>query len=146
MPKSSFAGALTIPRVDVVIDTGNDFLNHTVDGFLKIGAVAATRAVAEDTYKIVKGGNFSRHHLEDALKKMCKEGAYWGTVAGVYVGMEYGVEKVRGTKDWKNAMIGGAFTGALVSAVGKNKRDKVVMDALTGGAIAVAAEFLSYRS
>lgn len=39
MPKSSFAGALTIPRVDVVIDTGNDFLNHTVDGFLKIGAV-----------------------------------------------------------------------------------------------------------
>lgn len=43
-------------------------------------------------------------------------------------------------------MIGGAFTGALVSAVGKNKGDKVVMDALTGGAIAVAAEFLSYRS
>lgn len=73
------------------------------------------------------------------LKKMCKEGAYWGkyvayciyghvvvyetcllwdhsvlrandlkfffysptgTVAGVYVGMEYGVEKVRGAKDW----------------------------------------------
>ncbi|KAK9186156.1 hypothetical protein WN943_026518 [Citrus x changshan-huyou] len=155
MPKSSFAGALTTPRVDVGIDTGNDFLNHTVDGFLKIGAVAATRAVAEDTYNIVKGGNFSRHHLEHALKKMCKEGAYWGTVAGVYVGMEYGVEKVRGTKDWlslsldilqKNAMIGGAFTGALVSAVGKNKRDKVVMDALTGGAIAAAAEFLSYRS
>lgn len=46
----------------------------------------------------------------------------------------------------KNAMIGGAFTGALVSAVGKNNRDKVVMDALTGGAIAAAAEFLSYRS
>ncbi|KAL9412897.1 hypothetical protein AB3S75_041537 [Citrus x aurantiifolia] len=146
MPKSSFAGALTTPRVDVGIDTGNDFLNHTVDGFLKIGAVAATRAVAEDTYNIVKGGNFSRRHLEHALKKMCKEGAYWGTVAGVYVGMEYGVEKVRGTKDWKNAMIGGAFTGALVSAVGKNNRDKVVMDALTGGAIAAAAEFLSYRS
>ncbi|KAH9701250.1 outer envelope pore protein 16-1 [Citrus sinensis] len=155
MPKSSFAGALTTPRVDVGIDMGNDFLNHTVDGFLKIGAVAATRAVAEDTYNIVKGGNFSRHHLENALKKMCKEGAYWGTVAGVYVGMEYGVEKVRGTKDWlslsldilqKNAMIGGAFTGALVSAVGKNNRDKVVMDALTGGAIAAAAEFLSYRS
>lgn len=23
-----------------------------------------------------------------------------GTVAGVYVGMEFGVEKVRGTRDW----------------------------------------------
>ena len=59
------------------------------------------------------------------LKKMCKEGAYWGkchclclfilkmrnrlknsfndptgTVAGVYVGMEYGAERIRGTRDW----------------------------------------------
>lgn len=146
MPKSSFATVLTTPKVDVGIDMGNAFLNHTVDGFLKIGAVAATRAVAEDTYNIVKGGNFSRHHLEHALKKMCKEGAYWGSVAGVYVGVEYGIEKVRGTKDWKNAMIGGALTGALVSAVGNNNKDKVVMDALTGGAIAAAAEFLRYRS
>lgn len=23
-----------------------------------------------------------------------------GTVAGVYVGMEYGVERIRGTRDW----------------------------------------------
>lgn len=43
-------------------------------------------------------------------------------------------------------MIGGALTGALVSAVGNNNKDKVVMDALTGGAIAAAAEFLRYRS
>lgn len=66
------------------------------------------------------------------LKKMCKEGAYWGklcipgcwirdtseelehshkhlilllepfagTVSGLYVGLEYGVERVRGTRDW----------------------------------------------
>jgi hypothetical protein len=25
---------------------------------------------------------------------------FTGTVAGVYVGMEYGVERVRGTTDW----------------------------------------------
>lgn len=39
MPRSSFAGSLTGPKVDVMIDLGNPFFNHTVDGFLKIGTV-----------------------------------------------------------------------------------------------------------
>ncbi|KAF6171890.1 hypothetical protein GIB67_011787 [Kingdonia uniflora] len=78
------------------------------------------------------------------LKKMCKEGAYWGSVAGVYVGMEYGMERVRGTRDWKNAMLGGALAGGLISAATNNSRDKVVSDAIVGGAIATAAEFINY--
>lgn len=75
---------------------------------------------------------------------MCKEAAYWGTVAGVYVGMEYGAERIRGTRDWKNAMLGGALTGAIMSSACKNSRDKIVVGAITGGAIATAAEFLNY--
>ncbi|XP_048323995.1 outer envelope pore protein 16, chloroplastic [Ziziphus jujuba] len=144
MPSSRFSGTLSGPKVGVFIDMGNPFLNLTVDGFLKIGTVAATRAVAEDAYHIVKKGSVSRHNFERTLKKMCKEGAYWGTVAGVYVGMEYGMERIRGTRDWKNAMIGGALTGAIVSAASNNDRDKVLIDAITGGAVATAAEFLNY--
>eukprot|EP01018_Ginkgo_biloba_P033029 Gb_05949 [translate_table: standard] len=34
------------------------------------------------------------------VKKMGKEGLKWGTVAGIYTGMEYGVERVRGRRDW----------------------------------------------
>ena len=132
------------PRLDVAIDMGNPFLNLTVDGFLKIGAVAATRSAAEDTYHIIRNGNISSHDFEKTLKKMCKEGVYWGTIAGVYVGMEYGVERIRGTRDWKNAMIGGAVTGALVSAASNNKKDKIAIDAITGAAIATAAEFINY--
>lgn len=41
-------------------------------------------------------------------------------------------------------MIGGALTGALVSAATNNKRDQIVMDAITGGAVATAAEFINY--
>lgn len=44
----------------------------------------------------------------------------------------------------KNAMIGGALTGALVSVVSRSKGDKVIMDAITGGAVTTAAEFLNY--
>ncbi|KAM0996296.1 hypothetical protein ACFX2C_006317 [Malus domestica] len=144
MPRSSFSGALTGPQVDVVIDLGNPFLNHTVDGFLKIGTVAATRAVAEDAFSAAKNGSISTSDFKHTLKKMCKEGAYWGTVAGVYVGAEYGIERVRGHRDWKNAMLGGALTGALVSAASKENKDKILVDAITGGAIATAAEFINY--
>ncbi|XP_030447251.1 outer envelope pore protein 16, chloroplastic [Syzygium oleosum] len=143
MPRSRYAGSISGPKVDVAIDMGNPLLNVTVDGFLKIGTVAATRAAAEDAYFIVKKGSFSSHSFEDTLKKMCKEGAYWGTVAGVYAGVEYGVERIRGTRDWKNAMIGGALTGLTISAASNNNRDRVVLDAITGGAIATAAEFLN---
>ncbi|EXC10651.1 hypothetical protein L484_025232 [Morus notabilis] len=122
MPSSRFSGTLSSPKVDVSIDTGIPFINLTVDGFLKIGTIAATRVVAEDTYHIVKKG----------------------TVAGLYVGMEYGIGRIRGTRDWKNAMIGGAVTGALVSIATQNNKDKVLTDAITGSAVATAAEFINY--
>ncbi|CAI9778768.1 unnamed protein product [Fraxinus pennsylvanica] len=144
MPRSTFSGSVTSPKVDIIVDLGNPFLNLTVDGFLKIGTVAATKVAAEEAYSIVKRGSVSHHNFEHSLKKMCKEGAYWGTVAGVYVGMEYGFERIRGTRDWKNAMLGGALTGALISAACNNGRDKIVTDAIAGGAVATAAEFLNY--
>ncbi|TQD86364.1 hypothetical protein C1H46_028053 [Malus baccata] len=211
MPRTSFAGSLTGPKVDVMIDLGNPFFNHTVDGFLKIGTVAATRVVAEDAFSAAKKGTAIDHYcsptvwfprnaekmrgefqvtilstlissysystlsskiscfethppsivsvvLDDLagfdrmsavyisaeLKKMCKEGAYWGTIAGVYVGAEYGIERVRGHRDWKNAMLGGALTGALVSVASHKNTNKVLVDAITGGAIATAAEFINY--
>ncbi|KAH1207736.1 Outer envelope pore protein 16, chloroplastic [Glycine max] len=179
------------PRLDVAIDMGNPFLNLTVDGFLKIGAVAATRSAAEDTYHIIQKGNISSRDFEKTVSSrynvvirgidvfsivmrglvLAENDDDWGdppkdtsesysmdiswcmlffvpcsrgTIAGVYVGMEYGVERIRGTRDWKNAMIGGAVTGALVSAASNNKKDKIAIDAITGAAIATAAEFINY--
>ncbi|KAJ9548278.1 hypothetical protein OSB04_020821 [Centaurea solstitialis] len=90
-------------------------------------------AVKEDVYRRSKVGNGRLGSL-----------VLTGTVAGVYVGMEYGLERVRGTRDWKNAMLGGALTGALVSAVSSNKGDRIITDAITGGAIATAAEFIKH--
>ncbi|CAH9114459.1 unnamed protein product [Cuscuta epithymum] len=144
MPRSRFAGSLTSPKVDVVIDMGNPFLNHTVDAFLKIGTVAAVKTAAEESYYMVERGRVSQDKLSHSLKKMCKEGAYWGTVAGVYAGMEFGVERIRGERDWKNAMIGGALTGALISIASSENKEKIVKSAITGGALATAAEFLNY--
>ncbi|CAL4971913.1 unnamed protein product [Urochloa decumbens] len=136
-------GSLTSPKFDFAVDMCHPFLNRTVDGFIKIGAVGACKVAAEEAFECLHRGDVSKHKVEHALKKMCKEGAYWGTIAGVYVGVKYGIDKIRGHRDW-NAMLGGAVTGALVSAVNNNQRHKVVKNAITGGAIAAAAEFLSH--
>jgi len=40
-------------------------------------------------------------------------------------------------------MIGGALTGALVSAMRHGNGDNIAKDALTGGAVATASEFIS---
>ncbi|KAI3981213.1 hypothetical protein MKX01_041352 [Papaver californicum] len=98
MPRSSFSSSLSTPKVDFAIDMGHPLLNHTVDGFLKIGTVAASSVAVEET---------------NVSKK-------------------------------KNAMLGGAATGALVSAASSNNREKIVIDAIVGGAIATAAEFINY--
>lgn len=44
----------------------------------------------------------------------------------------------------KNAMVGGAVTGALVSAASNGKKDNIAVDAITGAAIATAAQFINY--
>ena len=46
----------------------------------------------------------------------------------------------------KNAMIGGALAGALISAANSTHRgNKVIKDAIAGGAIGTAVEFISHR-
>jgi len=145
MPHGRVSASLHSPTVGVMIDMGNPLLNRTVDGFLKIGTVGASRVVAEETYGCLSKGGVTKHDLEHTLKKMGKEGFHWGAVAGVYTGLEYGAERVRGKRDWKNALISGALTGAVLSFSDKQySRDKMIKDAITGGAIATAAEFIRY--
>jgi hypothetical protein len=60
MPRSGFSGSFRSPKIDVVIDMGNPFLNRTVDGFLKIGAVGACKVAAEETFECLHRGAFVR--------------------------------------------------------------------------------------
>ncbi|XP_062232506.1 outer envelope pore protein 16, chloroplastic-like [Phragmites australis] len=137
--------------IGVAIDMSGPLLNRAVHGFLKVGAVAACKVAAEDAFEWLSSGADSKH--KHALKRMCNEGAYWGAVAGVYEATAHGVEQIRGRSDWKNALIGGALTGALISAAtatagssNDKQRGKVIKDAIAGGAVATAVEFINRRS
>ncbi|KAM5569734.1 hypothetical protein ABKV19_016976 [Rosa sericea] len=132
----------TRPKNDRAIDLGSPLLNDIADAFLTGATIGVTKVVAEDTYYAVNRGSVSSQDFEYTLKNMCKEGAYYGTVAGVFVTTEYGLESVRGRRDWKNTMIAGAMTGAVMSAVNKNNKDKILADAIVAGTIAGAALFL----
>jgi hypothetical protein len=60
-------------------------------------------------------------------------------------GVEYGIQRVRGRHDWKNAALGGALTGAIMTLADKHcTKEKIVQTAITGGAIATANELLRF--
>jgi hypothetical protein len=67
MPRGGFSGSLRSPKIDVVIDMGNPFLNRTVDGFLKIGAVGACKVAAEETFECLHRGKCARLFASAAI-------------------------------------------------------------------------------
>ncbi|KAG0581563.1 hypothetical protein KC19_4G261700 [Ceratodon purpureus] len=128
-----------------LVDTGNPLLNCTLDGVLKIGGVGAAHAATQETYSWMrKEQPTTRRDIEKIVKKAGKEGLQWGMVAGMYAGFEYGIGKARkGKHDWRNAAVGGALTGAILSVSdGRLSQDKLVRTAITASALATAAEFL----
>ncbi|KAG0632302.1 hypothetical protein M758_1G318500 [Ceratodon purpureus] len=148
--------------MDFLMDTGNPTLNCTLDGVLKISGVGAAHAASQEAYSLIRKGTEAyrsmsqihsmpvasvpspRRDLEKIVMKAGKEGLQWGMVAGMYAGFEYGMEKARGGKhDWKNAALGGALTGVILSVSdGRVSQDKMVRTALTASALATAADFL----
>ncbi|PVH61670.1 hypothetical protein PAHAL_3G091400 [Panicum hallii] len=151
---------LGLPRrntIAVSIEMDRPVLSRTLHGFLlphravrsflNVGAAAACKVAAEDALDCLTTGCVSRHKVECSVKNMFKEGAYWGAAAGAFEAIEYGVELMRGRSDWKNAMIGGAIAGALISAANSTHRGnrRVIKDAIAGGAIGTAVDFISHR-
>ncbi|KAF8725650.1 hypothetical protein HU200_020193 [Digitaria exilis] len=121
--------------------------HRALRSFLNVGAAAACKVAAEDAFDCLTTGGVSRHKVTRSVKNMCKEGAYWGSAAGAFEAIEYGVELMRGRSDWKNAAIGGALAGALISAANSSHRDtkQVIKDSIAGGAIGTVIEFVSHR-
>uniref|UniRef100_K3ZBX1 Uncharacterized protein n=1 Tax=Setaria italica TaxID=4555 RepID=K3ZBX1_SETIT len=149
---------LGLPRrstITVSIEMDRPVLNPKLHGFLlshralrsflNVGAAAACKVAAEDAFDCLTTGGVSRHKVKHSVKNMCKEGSYWGAAAGAFEAIEYGLELMRGRSDWKNAMIGGALAGALISAANSSHRDtkQVIKHSIAGGAIGTAVEFIN---
>ncbi|KAJ7537693.1 hypothetical protein O6H91_11G017400 [Diphasiastrum complanatum] len=132
------------PKVDVLVDMGHPLLNRVVDGFIKVGGVGTLHAAAQESYRFLVLEEANKNSMDNMVNRIGKEAVQWGLAAGVYSGMTYGMREARGgVHDWKNALVGGALTGAALSLTEGNPRhDRVICGAITGGAVAVAAEFL----
>ncbi|KAG0568192.1 hypothetical protein M758_6G001600 [Ceratodon purpureus] len=145
MPYQRFHARAESPTLDLVVDMGNPILNSTVNGFLKVGPVGATHAATQEAFRMFTKESVTKRDLEGLVKKAGKEGLQWGLVAGVYSGVEYGIHRVRGKRDWKNAALGGALTGAILTMGDKHfDKQKLIQTAITGGAFATANELLRY--
>lgn len=128
---------------DGFVDLGHPLINRVFDGFVKVGGVGALHAASQDSFKFLVSEEANKKTLEQSAQRIGKEAVQWGLVAGVYSGVTYGISEARGVHDWKNALLGGALTGAALSLTETNPgTDRVLTWAITGGAVATAAEFL----
>ncbi|KAH7331465.1 hypothetical protein KP509_20G035000 [Ceratopteris richardii] len=143
MPTARINTRFNSPSVDVIVDMGHPLLNRLVDGFIKVGGVGALHALTQETYGIVRREKASKRSIEIMAQRAGKEAGQWGLIGAIYTGSVYVTQEARGTHDWKNALIGGALTGAALSITDSNRRsDHIITSAITGAAIATAAEFL----
>ncbi|KAF8725651.1 hypothetical protein HU200_020194 [Digitaria exilis] len=128
---------------------GSPVLSRAARAFRNAAVVAACKVAAEDAFHcFTTAGGVSKHKLDRSVSASTSMIGRTSTAAGVYVAMESTVEEIRGRTDWKNAVIGGALAGAVMSAATagrRSHRDKVVKDAIAGAAIAAAVEFIGHR-
>jgi hypothetical protein len=128
---------------DGFVDLGHPLINRVFDGFVKVGGVGALHAASQDSYRFLLSEETNKKTLEQSFQRIGKDAVQWGLVAAVYSGTTYGIQEARGVHDWKNALLGGALTGAALSLTEQNPgTDRVLRGAITGGAIATAAEIL----
>ncbi|KAH8941246.1 hypothetical protein BDL97_14G027600 [Sphagnum fallax] len=93
------------------------------------------------SYDAVKDGHVGVSRALYVTKSIARNGLGWGCFAGAYLGLNCGVETVRGKKDWINASLSGAITGALVSAR-TGSISKILGTSVLVSAIATAGDFL----
>ncbi|KAI5074813.1 hypothetical protein GOP47_0010774 [Adiantum capillus-veneris] len=145
MSESKVYASIGKDNAEFLVDLGHPLLNRVVDGFVKVGGVGVLHAATQDATRMLLQEETNKHSLENMVQRAGKEAVQWGLVAGVYSGMTYAMQEARGTHDWKNALLGGALTGAAFSLTESNvKQDSVLRGAITGAAIATASEFLRH--
>lgn len=143
MPEARVYANVDKNNVEFLIDLGHPLLNRVVDGFVKVGGVGVLHAATQDATRMLLQEETNKHSLESMVQRTGKEAVQWGLVAGLYSGTTYAMQEARGTHDWKNALLGGAITGAALSLTESDlKQERVLKGAITGAAIATAAEFL----
>ncbi|XP_074304073.1 outer envelope pore protein 16-2, chloroplastic [Silene latifolia] len=151
-----------------LFDLGHPLLNRIAHSFIKAAGIGAVQAVSREAYFTVVegagldsgstdasgakrrsgfpdfGGETGGKSVEALVKNTGKESFQWGLAAGVYSGLTYGLKEARGHHDWKNSAVAGALTGMAVALTSDaTTHEQVVQSAITGAAIAAAANMLS---
>ncbi|KMT16227.1 hypothetical protein BVRB_3g053840 isoform B [Beta vulgaris subsp. vulgaris] len=115
-----------------------------IDGVgIDSGSANGNGAKRRNTFSDLRGET-SRKSVEALVKHTGKESFQWGLAAGVFSGLTYGLKEARGYHDWKNSAVAGALTGMTLALTSEDTtHEQVVQSAITGAAIATAANMLT---
>lgn len=150
------------------VELGHPLLNRIAHTFITAAGIGAVQAVSREAYFTAAEGagintgntdatgakrshNFpglrgetNRKSVEALVKSTGKESMQWGLAGGMYSGLTYGLKEARGYHDWRNSAVAGALTGMTLALTSDDTtHEQVVQSAITGAAIATAANLLT---
>lgn len=110
------------------------------DSIVRIGVAGSAWGLFIGPYEASKKGLTGITRASFVAKSFGKYGFQCGLFAGVFTATRCGVQQYRSEKDWVNACIAGAFTGAAL-AVRTRSWMQIFSTATVVSAIATAADY-----
>ncbi|KAI5077125.1 hypothetical protein GOP47_0006949 [Adiantum capillus-veneris] len=89
---------------------------RVVDGALRMVVAGVTWGLIAGSHDSLKEGYRGVSRAAYVAKSVGRNSALWGCCAGTYYGFNCGLERLRRRRDWANAAVAGAVTGALLAA------------------------------
>lgn len=115
---------------------------RVVDGCLRMATAGVAWGLLAGSHDSVKEGHRGPSRVVYVAKAVGRNSFLWGCVAGTYLGVNCGIERLRRKRDWVNATVAGAFTGAAMAArTGSGL--KILASSVALSAVTTAAHYLS---
>ncbi|XP_058076836.1 outer envelope pore protein 16-4, chloroplastic [Magnolia sinica] len=111
-----------------------------VDSFLRLGFAGSAWGLFIGPYEAGKKGFTGTARASFVVKSVGKYGTYCGLFAGMFAATRCGIRRYRREKDWVNASIAGAVTGAAL-AMRTRSYQQIFTTAAIVSAIATAADY-----
>nr|ABK25689.1 unknown [Picea sitchensis] len=123
-----------------VLEEGPPCSSRAVEAFVRFAVAGLTWGMFIGPYEVTKVSQGSTRAILVA-KLVGKCGLQCGSFAGIYTAFSCGIERYRRKKDWVNASIAGATTGAIIAARTRNVR-QICGLAIQFSALTTSLEYL----
>ncbi|KAH7428493.1 hypothetical protein KP509_09G004300 [Ceratopteris richardii] len=115
---------------------------RAADGALRMVVCGITWGILAGSHDSLREGYRGLSRIPYVAKSCGRYSLLWGGCAGTYFGLNCGLERLRKKRDWANATVAGALTGAILAVISGNG-SRILASSAVLSAAATALDFIS---